>query len=410
MSTEMKKLIIGGTEYEIVDESGRTRISALEQGTVIGGGLSQLEKDYLLELFEKAAYAENDASEAFNALSALWADSTVYRTITWSGTGYTKGNAASRVEDGAAYTSTITANTGFNITAVTVTMGGTEVTGAWSNGTVTIPNVTGDIVITVTTAQITVSSISAVYTQSGTVYDTASLDSLKSDLVITATFTDSSTGVIDAAEYTLSGTLTTGTSTITVSYGGQTATFSVTVTHDDGSLYNWDFTQSLVDSKNSKTATLSGATQDSNGVTFNSDSDFIYLANLSAYNSSQFTVEVDFGTFDAETNSYALALATGTGFSTKCGVFYGTGPKWAIKNSANNNTYSSATDSNYFQNKTLKFVSDISGNGQWLMYADGTLLATATAHTSLNNRYYLGIAGLLANTVVKAVRVYEGVV
>lgn len=230
MSTEMKKLIIGSTEYEIVDDAGRTRITALEQGAVIGGGLSQLEKDYLLELFEKAAYADNDASTAFNALSALWADSTVYRTITWSGTGYTKGNAASRVEDGTEFISTITANTGFNLTAVTVTMGGTEVQGAWSNGTVTIPNVTGDIVITVTTSQITVSSISAVYTQSGTVYDTASLDSLKTDLVVTATFNDSSTGVIDAADYTLSGTLTEGTSTITVAYGGKTATFNVTVT------------------------------------------------------------------------------------------------------------------------------------------------------------------------------------
>lgn len=230
MSTEMKKLIIGGTEYEIVDESGRTRISALEQGTIIGGGLSQIEKDYLLELFEKAAYAENNASAAFNALSALWADSTVYHAIAWSGTGYTKGNAASRVEDGAAFTSTITANTGFNITAVAVTMGGNTVQGAWSNGTVTIPNVTGDIVITVTTSQITVSSISAVYTQSGTVYDTDSLDSLKSDLVVTATFADSSTGVIAAEDYTLSGTLTVGTSTVTVNYAGLTATFSVTVT------------------------------------------------------------------------------------------------------------------------------------------------------------------------------------
>lgn len=231
MSTEMKKLIIGGTEYEIVDDAGRTRITALEQGGGGSGtGLSQTEKNLLLTLFEKAAYADNDASEAFSSLSELWDSSTVYRTITWSGTGYTKGNAASRVVDGTPYTSTITANTGFNITAVEVTMGGNTVQGAWNNGTVTIPNVTGDIVITVTTAQITVSSISAVYTQSGTVYDTDSLDSLKSDLVVTATFMDSSTGVIDAADYTLSGTLTAGTSAVTVNYGGKTTTFNVTVT------------------------------------------------------------------------------------------------------------------------------------------------------------------------------------
>lgn len=224
MSTEMKKLIIGGTEYEIVDDAGRTRITALEQGG--GTGLTQTEKNLLLTLFEKAAYAEDDANTAYTALSNLW---TGY-SITWSGTGYTKSNSVPSVNAGASFTSTITANTGFNITAVTVTMGGETVQGAWSNGTVTIPNVTGDIVITVTTSQITVSSISVVYTQSGTVYDTDSLDSLKSDLVVTATFMDSSTGVIDAADYTLSGTLTVGTSTITVSYAGLTTTFNVTVT------------------------------------------------------------------------------------------------------------------------------------------------------------------------------------
>ena len=199
------------------------RVTALEAG---GSGLTQQEKNLIMQLFSKAAYAENDAGTAYTALSNLW---TGY-SITWSGTGYTKSNSAIAVSAGSSFTSTITANTGFNITAVTVTMGGTEVEGAWSSGTVTIPNVTGNIVITVTTSQITVSSISAVYTQSGTVYDTDSLDSLKSDLVVTATFMDSSTGVIDAADYTLSGTLAEGTSVVTVSYGGKTATFSVVVT------------------------------------------------------------------------------------------------------------------------------------------------------------------------------------
>ena len=244
MSTEMKKLIIGGTEYEIVDEASRqnisgheTRITALEQG---GGesetGLSQEEKNLILTLFEKAAYAEDDAETAYTALSALWAG----YSITWSGTGYTKSNSATSASAGASFTSTITANAGFTLTNVAVTMGGNTVQGAWSNGTVTIPNVTGDIVITVTTSQITVSSISAVYTQSGAVYDTDSLDSLKSNLVVTATFMDSTTGVIASEDYTLSGTLTEGTSTITVSYGGKTTTFNVTVSEPEwGSDYTW---------------------------------------------------------------------------------------------------------------------------------------------------------------------------
>lgn len=230
MSEEMKKLVIGEDEFEIVDENARQRIIALEEGTVVGGGLSSIEKSLILQLFEKAAYSESNASTAYDSLQSLWSHAAHY--ITWNGVGYSKSNSHLLIEDGDSYTSTVSADTGFTIDSVTVTMGGVTMQGAYSNGTITIPNVTGDIVITVTTTQLTVSSISAVYTQSGTVYDTDSLDSLKSDLVVTATFMDSSTGVIDANYYTLSGTLTEGTSTITVSYGGKTDTFTVTVTEN----------------------------------------------------------------------------------------------------------------------------------------------------------------------------------
>lgn len=225
---EMKKLIIDGQEFEIVDAAGRDRITVLENTTPSGGGLSITEKNLILQLFNKAAYAEDDAGTAYATLSNLWTGS--YHSVAWEGTGYTHGNSDVAVEDGESFTSTITANNGKTIESVTVTMGGETVQGAYSSGTITIPNVSGNIVITVTTAQMTVSSISAVYTQSGTVYDTDALDSLKNDLVVTATFPDSSTAVIDAADYTLSGTLLEGTSTITVSYGGKTTTFNVTVT------------------------------------------------------------------------------------------------------------------------------------------------------------------------------------
>lgn len=192
-----------------------------------GSGLTNEEKSLILTLFSKAAYADDDASEAYEELSSLWGG----YSVTWSGSGFAHSNNATSIEKGQTFTSTVTASTGFTISTVAVTMGGNTVQGAWSNGTVNIPNVTGNIVITVTTVQATVSSISAVYTQSGTVYDTDSLDNLKNDLIVTATYADSSTYVVPAAEYTLSGTLVTGTSTITVNYAGKTATFNVTVTH-----------------------------------------------------------------------------------------------------------------------------------------------------------------------------------
>ena len=114
--------------------------------------------------------------------------------------------------------------------SVSITMGGVDITStAYSNGTINIPAVIGNLVINITAAAKTVNSISAVYTQTGTVYDTDSLDSLKADLVVTATYTDTSTETVPASSYTLSGSMTHGTQTITVSFSGKTTTFTVVV-------------------------------------------------------------------------------------------------------------------------------------------------------------------------------------
>lgn len=240
-----------------------------------GEGLSQAEKNLLLTLFEKAAYAEDDAGTAYTALSELWAG----YDITWVGSGYTKSNGATSVSAGASFTSTVTANTGYTVTNVTVTMGGNTVQGAWNNGRIMIPNVTGNIVITVTTSQVTVSSISAVFTQSSAVYEEDSLDSLKADLIVTATFMDSSTGVIASEDYTLSGNLTEGTSTITVSYGGKITTFSVTVTAGT------PFAYGLLNLSNPVTGTYIDDTGEIQTATSNSGyyEDYVDVRSLSAF-------------------------------------------------------------------------------------------------------------------------------
>lgn len=156
---------------------------------------------------------------------------TGYYTIVNNLTGCTTNNPATAIQENTSYTAIITASAGYTLSGATatITMGGNILTGVFSNGTISIPNVTGDLVITVVASTITLSSITAVYTQSGTVYNTDTLDSLKNDLVVTAHYSDSSAQTVAAADYTLSGTLTAGTSTITVSYGGETATFNVIV-------------------------------------------------------------------------------------------------------------------------------------------------------------------------------------
>ena len=73
-------------------------------------------------------------------------DTNVYYTVTNTLTNCTNNNSATRVAQGSSYSATITANSGYTLKSVTVTMGGQSV--AVSGGTINIANVTGNIVIT----------------------------------------------------------------------------------------------------------------------------------------------------------------------------------------------------------------------------------------------------------------------
>lgn len=211
-------------QAEIDDLSDR--IDDIEAG---GSGLSQTEKQLILTLFSKAAYAEDDASTAYDALENLWTTTT--RTITYNLSHVSSSNTTASIEQGQSYTTTLTAVSNYTLNTVTVLMGGVDITStAYSSGTVSIPSVTGNIVITAT-AVLAAQSITATYTQSGTVYDTDSLDSLKADLVVTANYAGGTSETVPASDYTLSGTLAVGTSTITVSYAGLTDTFNAATTH-----------------------------------------------------------------------------------------------------------------------------------------------------------------------------------
>ena len=122
------------------------RVEALEQG---GSGLTQAEKQLILTLFCKAAYAEDDAGVVYDALEAFWATTT--RTITYNLSHVSSSNTTASVESGQSYTTTLTATGSYTLNTVTVTMGGVDITStSYSSGTITIHSVTGNIVITAT--------------------------------------------------------------------------------------------------------------------------------------------------------------------------------------------------------------------------------------------------------------------
>ena len=79
----------------------------------------------------------------------------IYRTITNTLTHVTNSNAATSIENETAYSATLSADTGYTLGTVIVTMGGTDITStAYSDGNISIASVTGDIVITAVATKI----------------------------------------------------------------------------------------------------------------------------------------------------------------------------------------------------------------------------------------------------------------
>ena len=75
-------------------------------------------------------------------------------TITKNLTNATLSNSATSVNENSSYSATLTANSGYELSTVTITMGGADITSSsYSDGTITISNVTGNIVITANATQ-----------------------------------------------------------------------------------------------------------------------------------------------------------------------------------------------------------------------------------------------------------------
>ena len=73
-------------------------------------------------------------------------DNNVYYSVTNNLTNCTNSNSATQAVEGGSYSATITANSGYELSSVVVTMGGSAV--SVTNGVINIASVTGNIVIT----------------------------------------------------------------------------------------------------------------------------------------------------------------------------------------------------------------------------------------------------------------------
>lgn len=117
----------------------------------IGGGLPDEQISALDGLFAIAAYT-SDPSDAYKAFRlAFGLPVTAMYRITNNLTNVSTSNSVASVASGARYSATITVEDGYTLGAVTVTMGGVDITDtAYADGVITITQVIGDVVITAT--------------------------------------------------------------------------------------------------------------------------------------------------------------------------------------------------------------------------------------------------------------------
>ena len=123
-------------------------ISQLSSG---GSGLTDDEKTLILSLFDNAVFNDINISAALNQLRNLFngGEPSTY-SVTYNLTDVTSDNTADVAKDAFPFTTTLTVAEGMEINKFTlsVTMGGVDITdSAYMDGVITIPIVTGDIVI-----------------------------------------------------------------------------------------------------------------------------------------------------------------------------------------------------------------------------------------------------------------------
>ena len=94
-------------------------------------------------------YISEETAE--NALKAKLGYVAPRHTVTQTLTNVTSDYTGTSIADGSSLTANLTADSGYDLDTVTVTMGGTDITSAvYASGTVTISSVTDDVVITAT--------------------------------------------------------------------------------------------------------------------------------------------------------------------------------------------------------------------------------------------------------------------
>ena len=169
--------------------------------------------------------------------------------------------------------------------------------------------------------------------------------------------------------------------------------------------FEWDFTESLIDSVNGLEATLSNATQTSSGISIASSSAAVaipMIAKAIAAFSDLCTIELDVGgmQYSGSGNHRFLMFTSAAGL-----IFRSTG-KWSFY-TGSWATDSNITDFDYFANSTVKMT--INSSGTVKIYKDNTLIYEPNKTYDIANssgKMYIGSTSDSCNScIVKALRI-----
>lgn len=175
----------------------------------------------------------------------------------------------------------------------------------------------------------------------------------------------------------------------------------VNVSGGSNYLEEWDFTQSLVGKIRGFTPTVSGAVQDSNGVTFDSTSDYLMFGNYALWRG--IIIELDIGAMSLTSDAHRRFIM----FDPSQGLIYRNTGRWSFYSNGSW-TDSTETDGAFFANSTIKIYID--DNKRWHIYKNNVLWWEPSIAAYMDNKYSLYVGSSsgqsINNAVITGMRIY----
>lgn len=180
----------------------------------------------------------NDFLEKIAPFSFESSTPTTYYTVTRNLSNASISNTISSVAKDSSYSAIITANDGFTINSVTITMGGADITNSvYSDGTISIPAVTGNIVITVTTETVSGGTVYTITNNLSNCVNSNTNTSIAENASYTAVLSANSGYILGTPSITMGGVDITDTAysngTISISAVTGDIVISCSATQDD---------------------------------------------------------------------------------------------------------------------------------------------------------------------------------